>query len=218
MRREKSGHESVANAKKLWYPSLSPANVKMLRIRELEPDLFSSDNEVEYVFFDEPIDGIGVLAARTNESQLAKKSFKEPIKQILHQHIKKKKEYAAPKNVRFGKREPVRESIVLAPLLVILFVAPETAMLDANLSTAKKSVEKKRHPWVVNVLKKSVGAITITKRILDLKVSLTVCELLPFAPAVEKQLKKTIFKDEAVQFRINTLKSAEVWKASTPYF
>lgn len=58
---------------------------------------------------------------------------------------------------------------------------------------------------MVNVLKESVRATTITKRILDLGVSLTVGELLASAPAVEKQLSKAISEDEAVQFRVNTV-------------
>lgn len=45
----------------------------------------------------------------------------------------------------------------------------------------------------------------ITKRILDLGVSLTVGELLVSAPAVEKQLTKAITTDEAIQFRVNSL-------------
>ena len=98
MRREKPGRESVANAKKLQYPSLPPANVQTLRIGELEPDPYFSNKKIEYVFLDKPIDGIKVLAAYTNESQLAKTYSKEPVKQILHQRIEKEKEYAALKN------------------------------------------------------------------------------------------------------------------------
>lgn len=64
----------------------------------------------------------------------------------------------------------------------------------------KKSVERKRHPRVVGVLKQSVGATMITKRIFDLGVNLTVGELLASAPAVEKQLTKAITEDKAVQF------------------
>ncbi len=60
-------------------------------------------------------------------------------------------------------------------------------------------------------------ATTITKRILDLGVSLTVCELLASAPAIKKQLTKAISEDEAVQFHVNTLGSAQVLEAPTPY-
>ena len=217
MRREKPGRESVTDAEKLRYPSLPPANVQTLRIGELEPDPYSSDEEIEYVSLDEPIDGIEVLAACTNKSQSAKKSSKEPVKQILRRRIEKEKEYAAPKNVRFGEWEPIRDSPVPAPLFATPPVTSETAMSDADMATTKKSVERKRYPRVVNVLKEFVGATTITKRILDLRVSLTVGELLASTPAVEKQLTKALSEDEAVQFYVNTLGSAEVLEAPTPY-
>ncbi len=66
MRQEKPGRESVADAEKLRYLSLPPANVQTLRIGELDPDTYSSDEEVEYISLDTPIDGTEVLAARTN--------------------------------------------------------------------------------------------------------------------------------------------------------
>ena len=162
MRREKPGRESVANAEKLRYPSLPSANVQMLTIRELELDLFISDDKVKYVFLNEPINAIKVLAACTDESQLAKKLFKEHVKQILYCSIKKEKEYTASKNIRFGKWEPGRKSLVQILLLVTPYIAPEITMSDTDLSIAKKCVEKKRHPRVVNVLKESVSATTIT--------------------------------------------------------
>ena len=59
-------------------------------------------------------------------------------------------------------------------------------MPDVDKAIKKKSVQKKRHPQVVNVLKKYVGATTITKQILDLRVSLKVGDLLASALAVEK--------------------------------
>ena len=43
-----------------------------------------------------------------------------------------------------------------------------------------------------------MGATTITKRILDLGVNLTVGELLVSALAIEKQLTKAITKDESI--------------------
>ncbi len=66
-------------------------------------------------------------------------------------------------------------------------------------------------------MKESVGATTITKRILDLRVNFTVDELLTSALAVEKQLTKAISDDKAVQFRVNNLSSAEVLEATSPY-
>ncbi len=59
-------------------------------------------------------------------------------------------------------------------------------MPDAEASEPKKSIEMKKHLRVVNMLKESIGATTITKRILDLGVNLTVGELLASALAVEK--------------------------------
>lgn len=61
-----------------------------------------------------------------------------------------------------------------------------------------KKWSKKTHSQVINVLKESVGATTITKRILDLRVNLTVGKLLASALAVEKQLTKAIIEDKAV--------------------
>ena len=81
---------------------------------------------------------------------------------------------------------------------------PEETMTDVD-SVAKKSFECKRLPRVVNILKELVGATTITKCILDLGVSLTVGELLASAPAIEKQLIKTISEDKAVQFRVSSV-------------
>ena len=62
-----------------------------------------------------------------------------------------------------------------------------------------------------------MGATTITKRILDLEINLTVDKLLAFALAVKKQLTKAISKNEAIQFQVNTLSSAAVFEASISY-
>ena len=78
----------------------------------------------------------------------------------------------------------------------------EETMTDVD-SVTKKTLEHKRHPRGINILKKLVGATIITKCILDLGVSLTVGELLASAPAVEKQLTKAISEDEAVQFSVS---------------
>lgn len=71
-------------------------------------------------------------------------------------------------------------------------------MLDTDTAMCKKSVKRKKHSQFVNILKESVGATIITKQILDLRVSPTVSKLLASTPAVEKQLTKTIFEDEAI--------------------
>lgn len=44
------------------------------------------------------------------------------------------------------------------------------AKLDIKASEPNKTVERKKYAQVVNVLKESIGATTITKRILELKV------------------------------------------------
>lgn len=62
----------------------------------------------------------------------------------------------------------------------------------------KKNVKRKKYFRVVNVLKESIGVITIRKRILDLGASLTVVKLLVFAPVVKKQLIKAISKLEII--------------------
>ena len=209
MRQGKPGRESVADAEKLRYPSLPSANVQTLRIGDADPDPYSSDDEVEYVSLAEPIE-TGVLAARSNQPKPNPGPSKEPVKRILRRRIEKENNYAASKNIRFGEWEPVRDTPAPASISVsapIPSPSQEAAMPDAEASEPRKTVERKKHPRVVNVLKESMGATAITKRILDLGVNLTVGELLASAPAIEKQLIKAIIEDEAIQFRVNTLES-----------
>lgn len=47
---------------------------------------------------------------------------------------------------------------------------------EAEVSEPQKTVERKKHPRVVNMLKESISATNITKCILDLGVNLTVGE------------------------------------------
>ncbi len=111
----------------------------------------------------------------------------------------------------------MRENSVPASPISTLSSASETAMLDAGTATAKKSVERMKHPFVANVLKESVGATNIIKCILDLGVNFIVDELLASASAVEKQLTRVISKNEAVQFLVNNLSSAKALEATRPY-
>ena len=100
-----------------------------------------------------------------------------------------------------------------APILIPTETAnpsQEAAMPDAEAGKPRKTVERNKHPQVVNVLKKSVRAMTITKCILDLRVNLTIVKLLASALAIEKQFTKAITKDKAMQFRVNTLESSSV--------
>ena len=127
----------------------------------------------------------------------------------MRRRIEKENNYTTPKNVRFGKWEPVQESSFPVPTSALV-PSQEAAMPDAEATEPKKQVEKKKHPRVVNVLKESVGVTTITERILDLGVSLTVSESLASAPTVEKQPIEAISENETVQFRVNTLESNAV--------
>lgn len=71
-------------------------------------------------------------------------------------------------------------------------------MPNAETGKLKKTIERKKHLRVNNVLKESIRATTITKNILDLKLNLTIGELLISAPAIEKQPTKAITKDETM--------------------
>lgn len=67
--------------------------------------------------------------------------------------------------------------MVSAPILTSIQISnpfQEVAMLDVKANKLKRIVKRKKHLRVVNVLKEFVDATTITKRILDLKVNLTV--------------------------------------------
>ena len=59
-------------------------------------------------------------------------------------------------------------------------------------------------------MKKSVKATIIIKDILDLRVNLIINKLLALAPAIEKQLRKAITEDGAVQFWANILDSSAI--------
>ena len=215
MRREKPGRESVADAEKLRYPILPSAEVHTLRIGDLQPDPYSSDDEDEYVSLDAPLD-VTVSAARSSQNKGSDASAKEPIKRVLRKRIQKEDNYAMPKNVRFGEWRPVENALPPPAPASVQKPSQEEVMTDSE-PTVKKNVERKKHPRVVGVLKETVGATMITKRILDLGVNLTVGELLASAPAVEKQLTKAITEDEAVQFRVNTLGSGEILEAKKPF-
>lgn len=76
----------------------------------------------------------------------------------------------------------------------------------------KKSVKRKKHLRVVEVLKKLVEVTTITKRILNLRVNLTNSKLLAFPLAIEKQLTKVIIEEKVIQFQVNSLDLGKVFK------
>lgn len=118
MRQEKPGRNCVADAEKLRYSSLPPVNVQTLRIDEADPDLYSSDEETEYISLDKPI-ATGFLAARTNRSKPTEGPSKESVKRILRRRIEKEKEYATPKNVRFGDNQVVQVNNAMELLLIL---------------------------------------------------------------------------------------------------
>lgn len=81
----------------------------------------------------------------------------------------------------------------------------------------KKNIERKKHLKVVEILKKFVGATMIIKCILNLKMNLTVEELLVFALAIKKQLIKAIIEDKMVQFLVNILGLGRIFEAKKPF-
>lgn len=81
-------------------------------------------------------------------------------------------------------------------------------MLDMEIYKLKKTIEKKKHSWVINLLKESIEATAITKLILNLGINLTIGKLLALALAIKKQLLKAVTENKAIQFRVNCLKSS----------
>lgn len=90
-------------------------------------------------------------------------------------------------------------------------------MPNVDIAMAKKSIKRKSHPRVVNILKESVEITTIIKQILELGLNLIVDELLASTFAVEKRLTKTFSENKAIQFSLNTLGLAESLETTTPY-
>lgn len=101
----------MADLEKLRYLILSLANIQTLKIGEidLKPDFF--DEEAKYISLDKPIK-TRILTAYANQSKPTTESFKKPVKQILQQRIKKEKDYIVPKNVRFGKWNPIQDDFL----------------------------------------------------------------------------------------------------------
>lgn len=147
-----------------------------------------------------------------------KKLFKEQIKQILCWYIQKESEYSAPRNLRFGEWQPTQENPPFALSITIPLATPKIAMFNIDATITKKGIEIKKHSYMINVLKESVGATSIRKRILDLGISWTMCKLLTSTQTMKKQLIKAISKYEAVQFLVNTLSSAKVLEVENTYF
>lgn len=62
----------------------------------------------------------------------------------------------------------------------------KATILNRKASKLKKSMEKRKHLRIINILKKFIIVTTITKPILDLKMNLTIDELLTSAPVIKK--------------------------------
>lgn len=90
------------------------------------------------------------------------------------------------KNVRFGKWDLGKDSFLSNPTVTILSTTLAEIIPDMEGNMVKKTTERKKYFWVVNILKESMGATTITKHILDFGINLVFGELLASAPAVEK--------------------------------
>lgn len=65
-------------------------------------------------------------------------------------------------------------------------LSQKAAILDAKAGKLKKIVKRKKHPQVINILKKSVSVTTITKHIVNLGVNLTIDKLLTSTLILEK--------------------------------
>lgn len=59
-------------------------------------------------------------------------------------------------------------------------------------SKSKKTIKKKKHLRIINILKEFISVITINKHILNLRINLIIDKLLLLALVVKKQLTKAI--------------------------
>lgn len=112
-----------------------------------------------------------------------------------------------------GEWKLVKNNALPTPTLTLASTSSlfrDATMPYIEIGDPKKTVEKKEHLQVVNVLKEFIGDTNITKHILNLEVNFIVGELLVSALVVEKQLTKVITKDKTVQFWVNTLQPSRV--------
>lgn len=61
----------------------------------------------------------------------------------------------------------------------------EATIPDIEVNESKRILERKKYLWVVNVFKE-ISTMTMTKHILELKVNLTIGELLASTLAIKK--------------------------------
>lgn len=112
-----------------------------------------------------------MLAAQNYQPKSLQNLFKKPVKQILRHGMKNKNNYITSKNLKFAKWEPIKDTSLPAPTLLLastLYPFQKAVMLDVDIGEPKTILKKKNYPKVVNVLREFVDATTITKHILDL--------------------------------------------------
>lgn len=100
--------------------------------------------------------------------------------------------------------QSVTKSLIPTLLIAIPLIASKIAMFDIDIVIIKKNIKKKSHLQVINVLKKSIRVITITKQILNLIIGFTFGKLLASALAMENKFIKAIFEDKNIKFCVNT--------------
>lgn len=83
--------------------------------------------------------------------------------------------------MRFRECKLARDTsipVFISTLATTLNQFQKTVMPNAEAVELRKTIEKKKDPQCKNILKESIDAITISQRILDLGVNLSVGELL----------------------------------------
>lgn len=73
-----------------------------------------------------------------------------------------------------------------SPIITVWFTSQKTIILDVEAITTKKTIEKKRNSYIVNVLKEFMGATTITMSIPDFDINLTVNKLIALVLTIKK--------------------------------
>lgn len=106
---------------------------------------------------------------------------KELVKVILRFRIDKENNYVTSNNMRFAKREPIKDSSLSTSMpssVSNLYFFQKAAILDAKVGESKKTFERKKYSQLIHMLKEFIEVTIMTKRILNLKVSLTISETL----------------------------------------
>lgn len=89
--------------------------------------------------------------------------------------------------------------LMLVSALTLSFYQ-KAIILNKKTNKLNKTIKKKKHLSIINVLKKFVKAIIIINYILNLKINLTVNKLLASALIFKKQFIRAITKNKTMQF------------------